>query len=496
MDCKKDYSCIERNEKVFFKNIDIEEDFNESIPAYCDDIYRVVKCVAHSFITSMSISSDEIKIFGKTEIMLTYYNENSCLCYADFEEEFTKCVNADNLSDSAFPQADICDKYTNFRVINQRRIDVHSSALICLSVYDKVKCPSINSCEGAKLKRENIKSADIIASNISKIEFDEEFSIPADSSPVKRIISSLCSANLIETKIIKDKVLVKAVVTTDILYTSGGDDEEILKASNSFNVSKIIDQSSIDEDDIMITNISAGNIFQKAKAASGDELNIIEVFGEIIINSVFIRESENAYITDGYMLKRGASCSYSDFNAFSNGKYISDSTLLNLSLEFSNDIKEIKEISILLSPPVSRNSKLVSKAEALIVYENESGALASMTSGSDIEIDSQDREFAFAALSVKSTDYTITNSKRLDLRLNVDLSGYFYDEMGIKVLSDIEAGEEKADTPSLTIYFGKENESVWSIAKSFSSDADLIIKENDLNNDILDSNKVLIIPRA
>ena len=496
MDRQKDYSCFERNEKIFSKNIEIEEDFSETLPAYCDDIYRVVKCVSHSYVSSVNISPPEVIIMGKCEVMLTYYNENSCLCYADFEEDFIRNISVDNLSDYSFALADICDKYTNFRVINQRRIDVHSSALISLAVYDRQQCPCLNSCDGAKLKSDSINSANIIASNISKIEFDEEFTLPADSKPIKRIISSSCIAAITETKIIKDKVLVKASVEAKLLYTSDEDNEEIFAVNNSFNLSKIIDQSAIDENDIMISEIKVGSLFHKAKASGGDKLCVAEIFGDVVINSVFIREQQCELVTDGYMTRNKSSCSYSDIKTAAHTKHISDLATVNMSLEVPNEIKEIKEISISFSPHNIRNSKLIFKADTTVLYQNESGALASAGISDEISFDAGDRENAYASLNLKSVDYSISSSKRVDLRLNTQLNAFLYDVVPVKVLSDIEEGEENGDAASITVYFAKENESIWNIAKSFSSDTDLIMGENELKSDIVDKDRIILIPRV
>lgn len=175
MDIKKEYSCLERNSRVFQKNIEIDEDYQETIPQYCDDIYRIVKCKSHSYITSVDTNYSEVKIFGKTEICITYFNENSDLCYTDFEEEFTKTCDIENLSDKAFARANICDKYTNFRVINQRRIDIHTSGSISLSVYDRTKCPGVSSCENAKLRVENVKTAMIINAALSRLNLTRNF---------------------------------------------------------------------------------------------------------------------------------------------------------------------------------------------------------------------------------------------------------------------------------------------------------------------------------
>ena len=493
MEYEKKYSCIEKNEKVLSKNIDIEQDFSESVPAYCDDIYRVVKCTSHSIISSVSISSNEILIFGKTQIMLTYYNESSNLCYADFDEEFSRNISADNLSDYAFACADICDKYSNFRVINQRRIDVHTSSAINLSVFDRIKNPCLLSCDGARLNKQGIKSADIIAFNIAKIEFDEEFSLPAGSAPLKRIISSSAIASLTETKIIKDKALIKTEVEVEILYTD--DNENAQSVRNTFNLSKIIDQSSVDDGDTAISSVNVGTLFNKAKAVSNDCLDTIEVFGEIEVNTLFIRESEAEYITDAYIPKRKSECDYSDYKMLSNGNLINESTVFNISADFTNDIKEIKEVSVNLSPVNVRNNKLVSKADISVIYVNESDTLAAMNTSTEIEYEISG-ESAFSAFNLKTVDYTIAGSKRLDIRLNVEISAYLYSIKSFKLLSDINESGEETDAPSITICFAKQGDRVWDIAKSFSSDEALIMKENNINKNIIENDTVLLIPRV
>ena len=496
MEYEKEYSCVERNGNVFSKSIEIEQDFTESIPAYCDDIFRVVKCTSHSFVNSASISQNEVMIYGKTQIMLTYYNENSLLCYTDFEEEFSRNIPVENLSDYAFPRVEICDKYTNFRIINQRRIDVHSSAQLSVNVYDRIKYPCINDCAGSKLNTKNIKTSDIIASNVSKIEFDEEFSLPADCDSINRIISTSCLAHLTETKIIKDKMLVKATVDADIAYTSGDDDERLLKVSESFSLSKIIDQSLIDEGDIIICDVSVGNVFNKAKSSSGDKLCNIELFGEIIINSVFIREEERSFVTDGFIPKKNSNCSYSDCPIMTEGKAVYETALFNQSVETSNEINEVKEIGINLSAPVLRNKKVVSNAETVVLFENRNGDIVSCASTAEISFDVNGYDGAIASLSVKSLDYSISSDNKIEIRINAQMNSYAYNNSNIRILSDIEAGEGEIEYPSLSIYFAKKDEDVWDIAKSFSSDTDMIMNENNLQSKTVDKDRILIIPRV
>ena len=495
MDTKKEISCLDKNVKIYHKAVDVEGEYQESLPAYLDDIYRVVKCVAHSFVTSADISFNEVKVYGKTNIQITYYNENSKLCFADFEEDFAKSLTVDNLTDTAFIKASICDKYTNFRVINQRRIDIHTMSVLHISVYDSVKCPTICSCEHSKLKTERITTSDVIAAHTDRIEFDEDVTLPADSQAIGRIISSTAFPQITETKMIKDKILVKANLNVALLYTADSENEEIERAEYTFTLSKIIDIGGIDERDIVIPEADLGSLFFKIKGAANEKISLINLFGEITLALTFIRNTDTEIVTDGYILGTESDCQYSEFTAATDGKLIQDNRQIAVPLEFNSDIREIKELGVTLKTPQLRDGKVSSTVDATAIINNE-GGLASANASSDIEFSIDGCGDAVLSLGIESFDYSISADNRIDLRLTLKVTAFCFNESTFRVLSDITAGDNTPDTHTLTVYFGKEKENVWDIAKTFLSDKDLIISENSLSSDVLDTSKVLIIPKV
>lgn len=496
MDNQKEYSCLEHHGKIFSKQVDLESDYQEALPAYCDDIYSVVKCCGRSYITSAEINYNEIKISGKSEICLTYFNDNSSLCYVDFEEDFVKTINAEGLTDYAYVCADIFDKYTNFRVINQRRIDIHISSVIKINVYDKITCPSLCSCENSKLRIEKIKTADFINSNISKIEFDESFNLTADNEPIKRVISYSGFVSPGEIKIIKDKALAKAVISVNIIYTSDTDEENICNSQYSFNVSKIVEVQGINENNIPVANVKIANLIVKAKANGGERLNTFDVFGEVILNTVFINETEQELITDGYIPNYNSDCDYSDYSLNGAGEYVNDNKLVNLSFVLPDDVVKVIEVSLNIGDIHFKNGTLITGVLMNTVCENSNGELTSISSIDEFELSYNGYNEAVSAVSINSYDYSISNSNTLDIRLNANFSLYLYNKKCMKLLSDISEGDRIENTPAVTVYFGKADESVWNIAKNFSSDTETIINENALKSDTLDTDRVLIIPRV
>ncbi|MBQ8076983.1 MAG: DUF3794 domain-containing protein, partial [Eubacterium sp.] len=351
MDTQKEYSCLEKNCKIYTKVIDIEGDFQETLPAYLDDIYRVVKCTSNSYVTSADISFNEVKIYGKCAIQITYYNENSRLCYADFEEDFSKVFTLDNLDEGSFVRAVICDKYTNFRVINQRRIDIHTMSMLNISVYNRVKCPMVSELESSKLRSSTVTTSDVAAAYIDKIDFDEEVTLPSDASAVGRIISSVSYPTVNDIKVIKDKLLIKINLKTTILYTADGDEDKIEKAYYSFELSKIIDKNGLTDSDTVIPDVSLGSVFFKVKGTANEKVSVINIFGDIAIGLTVIRENEAEIVTDGYAVGRESECEYSDFSANIDGVLVTERKLVDVPLKFNGDFSAIDELYIKLKSP-------------------------------------------------------------------------------------------------------------------------------------------------
>ena len=496
MELQKDYSCLERSSIVMERTVEAENDYQEALPAYCDDVYKIIKCAVRSSISSVEVNGSDVTVNVKLHICMTYLNDNACLCYADFEENLSKSVNAENLSDRAFAYATVQEKYVNYRVINQRRIDIHCAILLNIRLFDIIKCPCLVSCENARLKTETVETGLAVNSAVSKIEFDEDFLIPTDSDPIKRLVSWCANVTETDVRLIKDKVLVKGIVNLSVLYTTDGAQEQLQKAEYALNISKIIDVRGVEEGDAVLNNMTVSNVYLKAKQSSGDALRVISVFGEVCANLLFIRLTDESIITDGYILNRRSQNTFSDYHCLTGGKLIKDTIAENVSFDLPDEMTEIKEIYLVPSQPLLRGNKLSYKVTANIIGMTEDGDIVAVNSAVDMSYDATQYENAFAVFSLQSFDYRFDSGSSVEVRMNISASVFAYQPSNFKILSDLEPTDDTVDYPSLTVYFAKKKEALWDIAKQFSSDALRIAADNDLSGDVIDTDRIIIIPKV
>lgn len=470
---------------VFSKCVDVDLDFQENLMSYNDDMLKIIRCAVNNYIVSTDYKNGNLIIYGKSKIYLTYVSEStSCITTADFEEDFQKSIPIDSEIDEISSEIKVFNKYNNYRVINQRRIDIHNAFQLDIKVCSCKPISMIEDANNVQIRRENVSYFSYIGTSLSKADFEEETEIPSDSEVIKKIINTFWNVAIDEVKVIKDKMLVKLDLSFSFLYTTDTENEVIKKCEKNFALSKIIDISGIDEDDIPIVNVDIANLYAKPKVNKNNELRFIEILGEVNINATVFRKVETDFTTDSYSIDKEIVNTFDKITVNNNCKYQSDVATDTVLFEFDN-IRIIELLDVSLNVVDNKTIEL----SAFILNEN-----------SEVTFISKRKDISFLnynilSCCIKSFDYVIKSEQSISVRYSVQYSAIDYTEKTFQILSNIEFTDKAlCESPALVVYFAKDNEKVWDIAKKFRTSVDLIKTENELNDDVLETRRVLFIP--
>lgn len=477
----------EINEKcnVFSKCVDVDLDFQENLMAYNDDMLKIVRCCINNFVINTDYNNGTLTVYGKSKIYLTYVSETaSCLTTADFEEDFQKQVSIEGGFETVSADVFVMNKYSNFRVINQRRIDIHNAFSLNIKVCACNPVKMVECMENVLVRKEKVNYFSLVGSEYSRAEFEEDTVVPADSEFIKKIINTFSTVHTDEVKIIKNKMLVKATAEFSLLYTTDTENEIIRKCEKSVNISKIIDINGIDEGDNPVVNVCLGNLYVKPKADKNNELRMMELLGDININVSVFRQVETELATDSYATDNEIKNSFSKLNLNINGEFINDIINEKCTFEFENvNIVEVVDLSLNVSD--GKNLELAA------FIRNEKSELVFISQKKEIDA----FKFGTMAVYVKSFDYVINSSNQISVRYLIEYSAIKYEEKTFDVLSEINVSDtQMADSPALVVYFAKEQEQLWDIAKKFRTSVELIKTENELKDDVLSKRRILLIP--
>lgn len=495
MELCKEYKpmCFNENTQRLSENFEL--DFQENLPQYLDDIERIIKCSVSNAVTNYDISDSKLNIHAKTIICLTYLNKDMCTLSNIFEEEFTKSIDIENSDLVSFADVKLITKYSNFRLINQRRIDIHTSLCAKICVYRKSSGKCLTNCKNAFTREINIPCLISRNAGVCTAEFDEAFSVSNSNTQIKNIVDSCNSCYLEETKIIKDKMLVKLRVEVSVIYKS--DDNHDEKCSHSFSISKIIDISDCSDEDHALVNARISNIYIKSKTNSDNVVNEIEIVGCAAISyQIFSIEQQN-FITDSYMPNFDTQILSERLAVKQSPIYYNDDRTDEIAFDCDKNIIEILNLSPSIESCSVVESELKLSVKLAFLYYDDTSQLCYYEKTSQLSFKISDEICdGEAVINLLSYDFVIKGTNRVTLRLSYNYQVYLYKTQNVDYLTDIEVSGEKnnLNMPELTLYFADKNEDIWDIAKSFSTDMSLIMEENNLKSQIIDNKMVLLVP--
>lgn len=495
MELCKEYKSMNCNEKTENIREGFEIDCQLNLPQYLEDIEKLIKCCVKNVVCDYEFTGSAIKIFGKSMISILYLDSNQCPYSAEFEEEFSKSFDLTDCEYFYFADMELKTKYYNYRLVNQRRIDIHSSLGVCIDVYCKNPCKCLSSCKDAFMKQAKLTTLADKNAGICSAEFDETFPIAKNDYQIKNIVNAFVTSSVEEKKIIKDKMLVKIKNEISVVYISENDALE--KCMHTFSVSKIIDTAECEENDTAFVSVRISQLYIKAKSDDNNMLNDIEVVGRLSIAYKISALQELDLAVDSYIPHYNTKLQSKSICLKCNPTYYFDDKTAEILFDVDKNIIEIVDLKAEITD--CKIEKSVMKIEAMIcaVYYDDASNLCYIEKSGEFSFALNDSECdGECSVDLKSYDFVIKNADKISLRLNLEYCAYLYRKETVHYLTDMDADGECAaiNTPELTLYFANKNENVWDIAKSFSTDMKFIMDENDLSSEIIEDRRVLLVP--
>ncbi len=480
--CKKE---ICTKNCVFSKSADADFDYQENLLSYNDDLLKVVRCCVNNFIVNTAFQNSQITVYGKTKITLTYISESSgCLNCAEFEEDFEKSFQIDAAYEELFVEANITDKYSNWRVINQRRVDIHNSFAVSVCAYAQCKADMADSADGVMIDKQRVDYISKVGFAYVKAEFEDEAAV-TDGSPIQKIINVFANAYCNETKIIADKMLVKTTLRFSVLYTADSDKQnDVRRCEKVSEISTIADISGIAEGDIALVYAKPGNLFFKTKTDKNNELTVIDLAGDINLSCCVYRKCSAYLSDDAYSVNHDVKNTFTPIELNVDYSFAKESYSSMIKYEFDSvDISEVLDLN------ASFTGDNTVELSAFVL--NKRGEVLFISDKKQIEFG----EYQKCSAYISSYDYVLKSDNSIELRIAVVYTALRYKQSKFNLLSEVElkTGIE-CESPALAVYFADKDERLWDIAKCFKSSVELIKRENELTDDIVDANRILLIP--
>lgn len=508
MDCTLLRETVLVNETVYEGSSEQPIDAELTLPDYCSDIGKILKCRAVPKVTSRVLRGDGLTVEGITRIIVLYSDgKNSTLCCYEHEIPFSANYRLREIPQGA--KAAVCLKleYVNCRAVSQRKLDIHGAFTVGTKVTASTETEIVSGAEGAgvKVRCEKCELSSLAGMAQSSFTVSDALEISDDKASIGSIIRNDAQVKITECKAISNKLVVKGEATLELVYC-GESGEGVQHMNYTLDFNEFIDVPGIDDGCTWDICAECSGVDIGLRTDSNGEYRRMNVDIHVFADVKAYRDISASIVSDAYSVDYEVEVERRQLRFTRFCGCINDTVTAPMLIEtgetlFSaiDDVRcEVTDCKITAGENQAnvRGTVLVSiigkDAEGKCAYcEKLTEFTAESVMGFDVVCPGFDQR-----VTVSDCSYVITGSGKPEVRLNLGINAAVYDEVIISAICAVTPDEEKPKScgdAAVVMYCADAGEELWDIARAHNSSVETIMEDNDLQSEILEHNTRLLI---
>ncbi len=497
-------------ETVFETTAEQSLDADISLPDYCPEIQRILKCSVVPNVTAVQNSSGRITADVNAVVRLIYVGDNGKTAAYEQSYPIQKFAESNKITSDSAVDVRVNTDYVNCRAVNPRRVDIRAMMTFIFKAQKKRDEDVLCCADGAGIQTMTESCGFASLAGICERAFmiGEVIEIAADKLPVSQIVNISAFADANEVKVINNKALIKGECMAKIYYI-GEDSGSIESIEHSMPISQIIDMEGIDENCLSSIRLNVSSCDATPKTDSSGEMRLIDLNARLdafltAFNEVPLTLISDAYSTEYDVKNASKSMELLKFNdnintSFTN-KVVLESIGVTVDCVLAVWCSDIRYNFV----PKEDKCSVSGSYRATVIYKDTDGQTGIIQKPVDFEFavrlkENAERIVCFGSATISACSCAVTGDSRLELKTEISVNGIVLISSIKKYISNIEISEEniKRDKVcALTIYFCEKGESLWNIAKHYNTTVEAITAENEISSDSVERSGMLLIPGA
>ena len=473
------------------------------IPDIKPDIINAISTSGIVCIYKKEINEGKVRLDGSVDTYVMYLadsDENSVRSI-NVNLDFTQVIDIQNAMPDMDLETNAKLKNIECKVINGRKVSIKAFIEIGVKVTSKEDIDIISSVnsKGMQTLNKSIDINSVVGRGSTKV-YAKDTLIIDNIDNLSEIMKAELNITNRDIKISYNKVLAKSELNVKIMYLT--DDNRINSVESTIPVMGFIDIENVTEENICNTQYEIKNVVIKP---NNTEEHSIYVEAEIEICCEIFKNQEINVIQDLYNPNTNVVFTQKQIQVMQKVE-----TMPTYSIREKQVVPEIGankiydvETGIELTKQTCLNDKILYEGEMKLNYLFDSG------NGVDTKQTSIPFNFSvdFIGVSQNSTvetnmeismqDFVVTGDGSVEVKVEILFNISLSKSTEINVIDDIKEEENRnVNSCSLVIYYVKEGDTLWKIAKRFGSTVEEIARINGIENeDKLNIAQQLFIPR-
>lgn len=500
----KDSLCI--NQIIEQKNESVIVEGDSIIPDIKPDILSAISTSGTICIYKKEILEGKIRIDGSIDTYIMYLadDESGSVRSINTNIDFTQVIDLPKARTDMMLETEVSLKNIECRVLNGRKVSIKAIIDISVKVSSNETVDIINNVKmkGIQMLNRDLSVNSLIGNGSTRAYAKDTISIDNIDNLAEIMKVEIKVINK-DTKISYNKVLAKSDMSVKILYLT--EDNRINCVQSIIPVMGFIDIQDIAEDNICDVKYEVKNLLVKPNSVEEHSIYIeaeIEIFCQVYQNQ------ELKLIQDLYCPTNNLTFTQRQIKVMQKKEMVQNTCNIREKQEISElQGKRIYDVEV--NPEIQKQTLLNDR----ILYEGEVRLNFIFESATNNGVDTKLVKIPFnfnvdfsgvntnsnidTSLEVSMQDFVVTSDNTVDIKVDLTFLTSMSKNSDINIIDDIKEDENRQiSSYSMIVYFVKQGDTLWKIAKRFGSTVEEIARVNGIENvDKLNIAQQLFIPR-
>lgn len=475
------------------------------IPDINPDVLSIIDTSSNLFVYKKELSKGKIRIDGgiKLDTIYTADDEKNSTRAIHNSLDFSKVIDIkeQNIENSNF-SCTLSVKNIDSKIINGRKISIKASIEYELTIYSDVEFEYISQIDDINVQKIGETFNISTIKNRGETICNAKDTITLGDS-VSDILSTSISVRNKEQKVSYNKILSKAECIIDFIYMN--EENQIEKYQEQIPIMGFIDIPGVSDDELNMISYEMRSI--NIKPDSIDNKSILIDIEFFVSCDVYERKSINI-IQDLYSPEEEITINQQEVDLFQNRDIVK--SLCNINERIN--ISDVKSNNIYITN-ISKNNISQKILGDSIYYEGSISVdfIFESKITNRIELRSQSIDFSHSVkldvntntevnsdFEICDVEIQVNQNEEAEVKIEMYVIINKSNKMHTNLINNlkIEGIEQNKRQNSLIIYYVKEGDTLWKIAKKFKTTIDEIVEVNGIENENkLEIGEQLFIPR-
>ncbi|HHW46619.1 MAG TPA: DUF3794 domain-containing protein [Clostridiales bacterium] len=509
MDLRVTGQGVATNEVMFDQTVEQTIDTDFTLPDYCPDISRVLKCKITPKINSKTLNGTTLSIEGCACINLIFADADNGINSYEYLAPFNRSFVTDEAVDYGSVVVRARPEYVNYRAITPRKLEVHGALTLNAKIIAKNTTEVLSDVdnEDIQILRGEARITNPMGMSEKYLIIEDELELGQGQPAIRNLLRSDARAVINECKIISNKAVIKGELMVNTLYIpEDGTLPQSLESALPF--SQIVDIDGVNEDCECDAKAEVVSLEVKPRTGMSGEARsfILSAKLSIMISAYCNREIPVVY--DAYSINYETEIEKREVLTERIACKINESYLCKKTLEFSPDtISSVADLwcDSEINGVRAEGKQLIINGTVhicFLAYDPQNIPIylerpVDFEYRYDMDTEVSDMR-CDPHIEAVASSYTLIGNDRIDVRVELAVSAIVFDVIRLPLIVSINVDENKPkakdETTSLVIYYADAGERVWDIAKRYNTSPSRVSEMNALKDEVLQASKMLLIP--